>query len=150
MVPWPPLLDTGICLAYARNGPLGEWIETTYQLTSRPEKPLISVVTHGELLALSMKFGWGEGKIEQLNRLLEQVAIFDINDEGVLRSYAETDFYSASLNPSVRMQKNDLWIAATARALNVTLVTTDKVFDHLYPGWIDRIYVDERVVKPQP
>ncbi|MET3125260.1 putative nucleic acid-binding protein [Arcicella rosea] len=29
------------------------------------------------------------------------------------------------------MGKNDLWIAATASLLNLTLVTTDSDFDHL-------------------
>lgn len=30
------------------------------------------------------------------------------------------------------MGKNDLWIAATASALDLTLLTTDRDFDHLH------------------
>lgn len=39
------------------------------------------------------------------------------------------------------MGKNDLWIAATAYAINAKLVTTDKDFDHLNNSFleIDRI-----------
>ncbi len=143
----PLLLDTNICVAYARRGLLGEWIENRYQLMARPEKPIISVVTYGELLALVKQFGWGQSKVRQLDELLRQLVIADIHDSEILRSYAETDFHSGALRPSVRMQKNDLWIAATAHALGLTLMTTDKVFDHLHPRWVERIYVDERVVK---
>ena len=37
------------------------------------------------------------------------------------------------------MGKNDLWIAAAASAMNSTLVTTDKDFDHLQPAYISSI-----------
>jgi predicted nucleic acid-binding protein len=35
-------------------------------------------------------------------------------------------------NSSRNMGKNDLWIAATAYALNAVLLTTDADFDHLH------------------
>lgn len=34
------------------------------------------------------------------------------------------------------MGKNDLWIAATAYALEADLLTTDDDFDHLNHNWI--------------
>lgn len=40
------------------------------------------------------------------------------------------------------MGKNDLWIAATAAALNVPLVTTDKDFSHLAPSFIELVLID--------
>ena len=46
------------------------------------------------------------------------------------------------------MGKNDLWIAATAKATGATLLTTDKDFDHLYPGQINRIYIDPASALP--
>ena len=35
------------------------------------------------------------------------------------------------------MGKNDIWIAATASTFNLTLVTTDKDFDHLKGDYIN-------------
>jgi tRNA(fMet)-specific endonuclease VapC len=35
------------------------------------------------------------------------------------------------------MGKNDIWIAATARVLGATLLTTDKDFNHLLPNLLN-------------
>jgi predicted nucleic acid-binding protein len=40
------------------------------------------------------------------------------------------------------MGKNDLWIAATASAFDLQLVTMDKDFNHLAPSYIDLLYVE--------
>jgi tRNA(fMet)-specific endonuclease VapC len=40
------------------------------------------------------------------------------------------------------MGKNDVWIAATAKATDVVLLTTDKDFDHLHDVLITRIWID--------
>ena len=40
------------------------------------------------------------------------------------------------------MGKNDLWIAAAASVYDLTLITTDKDFDHLNGVFLDVIYVD--------
>ena len=46
------------------------------------------------------------------------------------------------------MGKNDLWIAATASVLDLTLLTTDKDFDHLKDVFLDLAFVDlERIPK---
>jgi tRNA(fMet)-specific endonuclease VapC len=42
------------------------------------------------------------------------------------------------------MGKNDLWIAATARAASATLITTDTDFDHLHPVLVKRELIDQR------
>ena|GEM_PF-5103103 len=58
--------------------------------------------------------------------------------------YAEIDAYSQGklkerpLGTTPRnMGKNDLWIAASASVLNLTLVTTDQDFDHLSPSFLE-------------
>ena len=38
------------------------------------------------------------------------------------------------------MGKNDIWIAATASVFKLTLVTTDKDFDHLKDKYLDLEY----------
>ena len=40
------------------------------------------------------------------------------------------------------MGKNDLWIAASAAVTGAILMTTDKDFNHLHPGLIERILID--------
>jgi predicted nucleic acid-binding protein len=38
--------------------------------------------------------------------------------------------------------RNDLWIAAAAKAAGATLLTTDKDFDHLLGALLDGVYID--------
>ncbi|MCI0701046.1 MAG: hypothetical protein L0241_08180 [Planctomycetia bacterium] len=65
----------------------------------------------------------------------------DINDVDVLASYATID--AASSLAGTDMGKNDLWIAAIAQVYDLTLLTTDKGFDHLHAaGIIDQTWVD--------
>jgi len=45
------------------------------------------------------------------------------------------------------MGKNDLWIAATASAFDIRLITTDKDFDHLKDQFIDLLYIDLNKIK---
>lgn len=40
------------------------------------------------------------------------------------------------------MGKNDLWIAATASAIDATLITSDKDFDHLDGNYLTVGYYD--------
>ncbi len=40
------------------------------------------------------------------------------------------------------LSKNDLWIAATAKAMGLTLLTTDRDFDPLHPTLITRTWID--------
>src|SRR5215813_9540575 len=44
--------------------------------------------------------------------------------------------------PLCRRDTNDLWIASAAYAMNSTLVTTDKDFDHLQPKYISIDWID--------
>jgi tRNA(fMet)-specific endonuclease VapC len=67
------------------------------------------------------------------------LTVHDIDDRVVV-AYGEIDTASHSFGH--KMGKNDLWIAATARVLGLTLLTTDKDFDHLHPTWVDREWVD--------
>lgn len=42
------------------------------------------------------------------------------------------------------MNQNDMWIAATAHAIEAVLVSTDRDFEHLHDAWIDFVYVDQQ------
>lgn len=138
--PDPYLLDTNIALLCIRGGPCADRIEDAYGIRSSGVRPLICVVSFGELLALSLKWGWGSKKTDLIHKLVEELVVVDINKTEVLRSYAEVDH--ASEPKGKVLSKNDLWIAATAKATGATLLTTDKDFDCLHPGHINRVYLD--------
>jgi len=141
------LLDTNILVAYIRAGNLGKHIEHTYRLSGQPYKPLISIVTVGEVLSLARKFGgWGEKKIIAMNQLLDELIRVDISDDRILEAYAELDEFTRRHQT---IGKNDIWIAATAKATGAVLLTTDKHFDQFHPRYINRIWIDETVAKQE-
>ncbi len=140
------LLDTNVLLALLRGNPLGQMIEAEYQILASPARSIISVVTRGELLSLARQFGWNPAKLDSLRRLLDQLVSIGLDDHAIHDAYVEIDH--ASLQTGRKMGKNDLWIAATARASGLTLLTTDHDFDHLQKTWIDLVWIDPNTSKP--
>jgi len=134
------LLDTNILVALVRGKVLGKYLDATFALSRGLPPSVISVVTVGEMHALARKFNWGAAKIQDLTDLLKQVVWQDINDDSLLGTYGEIDAAMDAVGH--KMGKNDLWIAATARATGLTLLTTDKDFDPLEGTWINRVWVD--------
>jgi len=95
---------------------------------------------------------WGKEKWDILDAILKRFAIMEVN-ESLLETYIQIDAYSQRRNPSFQeygfatprnMGKNDLWIASTAALLGLTLVTTDKDFDHLH-----QVFMEVRHIKPE-
>lgn len=136
------LLDTNILIHLIRGGVTGQAILNTFGFSAGLNRCVISVVTVGEMYALSRKLGWGPQKIAQLQSLLSQLVWVDISHPDILSTYGELDHVSA-MNGR-RMGKNDLWIAATAKVSGATLLTTDGDFDHLHPAQLTRIRVDDK------
>ncbi len=137
------LLDTNIVVQYLRGSVVAQEVEGRLQLRHRTERPLLSVVSVGELRALAKKLGWGERKQTRLMELIRELVVVDINNKQVLEAYAELSHWTETRGRKMG-QQNDLWIAATAKATGATLVTTDKDFDPLHPDHIKRIWVDPR------
>jgi len=133
------LLDTGILVHYVRQSHLYLTIESNEKLTEQDCINFISVVTMGEILSFGVQQNWGQPKLQTLRNLFSKLVVLDINsnDEKLLETYAEIDSYSKNklltdkLGRSITMGKNDLWIAATSKAANATLLTIDGDFDHL-------------------
>lgn len=133
------LLDTGILIHYVRQSPLFKTIEINERLTEQDCIPFISVVTMAEILSFGIQHNWGQTKLQSLKTLFNKLVVLDINsnDDKLLETYSEIDSYSKNklshnqLGRSVTMGKNDLWIAATAKVANATLLTIDGDFDHL-------------------
>ncbi len=134
------VLDTSVVVHLARNDALGQKVNADHDLTGRSLRPLISIVTVGEMFAPARKWSWGEGKIEKLRAIISDLTIVDIRPQPVIDRYAEIDAYSEQVGR--QMANNDAWIAATAAAAPAWLLTTDKDFDHLHPKFIQREWID--------
>jgi tRNA(fMet)-specific endonuclease VapC len=138
------LIDTNHLFIGLRAG--DNWNARQKEIGLDDSQNFISVVTVGELWSLSLQNNWGTKRIEGLEKLLLQFTVIDINIKSIVRRYAEIDAYSQGtltgkpLGISARnMGKNDLWIAATASALDLTLLTTDKDFEHLNGEFLDLV-----------
>ena len=147
------LLDTGIVLGYARSADYAEYVDKTFEVFANT--PLVSVVSKGEIYSLAFQRKWGLNKLKLLDELLRKLPVVDINDDQIIRRYAEIDAYSLgrnSVKPLARtetarqMGKNDLWIAATASVLRAALLTTDHDFDHLHTVFLEVIYIDPKLI----
>ena len=140
------LFDTNILVYLIRKHPLGDLIIREFDPFGPQNITMISIVTQGEILSLCYLFGWGEQKKLSLTKLLNQFLIIPIEAKDIVDVYAEIDAFSKGKLPDKplpvgmtarNVEKNDLWIAATAFVTKSTLLTTDEDFDHLDPQFID-------------
>lgn len=131
------LLDTNVVLHLVRGSALGEHLASTFRLRDPVYRPLVSIVTHGELLVLADRNNWGANKRSVLQTALENLVTVDLNDRAVLEAYVEVNRFSRQLPSGARMlHANDAWIVACAKAAQATLLTTDGDFAHLkLPEW---------------
>ena len=82
-----------------------------------------------------------------MEQTLSDVVTVDLGHPGVVEAYVEFDLISqAHPDGAWNMGKNDLWIAAAAKAAGATLLTTDKDFDHLVGDHLDGEVIDPTVV----
>jgi tRNA(fMet)-specific endonuclease VapC len=147
------VIDTCVLIHIVRETVTGKNCIDTISKLNEDVNIIISVVTKAEMESFALQNQWGTKKIEKFEKVLGNVTVIDINhnDNSLLSEYSQIDSYSKGkgvskngrkINGSARkMGKNDLWIAATASALDVTLITTDGDFDHLSPDFIKVIIV---------
>jgi tRNA(fMet)-specific endonuclease VapC len=128
------LLDTNILVHLVRGDGVGQHLRNKYSLAFLEPRPLISIVSEGELRSLVYQFRWGMSKAEQALFYLSYFKRVSIDQQDVYETYAAIDVYSVSVGRS--MGKNDLWIAATAHVMGATILTTDRDFDHLAPQFL--------------
>jgi tRNA(fMet)-specific endonuclease VapC len=143
------LIDTNVILLYIRRDSRLHSIDALYNPLAASATSIISVVTEGELRSISMQRHWGQVKNAILEETLQKFLIADIHVREIINAYAEIDTYSQSklqsrpLPMTARsMGKNDIWIAATASVLGLTLITTDKDFHHLNGVFLNIAFVD--------
>jgi tRNA(fMet)-specific endonuclease VapC len=137
------IIDTCVIIHIIRESTTGKNCINELKAFDTNPTIIISVVTKGELQSFSVQNKWGEKKIALLTTFLNHVTCINIenNDEKLLNAYSKIDSYSKRkhvdkngnlLNASAKtMGKNDLWIAATALALDIPVLTADSDFDHL-------------------
>lgn len=109
---------------------------------------MISAVTVGELLAFARKRGWGRPKLERLEELANELVVVDIGSRALLERYAEIDCFCEENGKT--LNKNDLWIAATASVTGAGLITNDRDFDPLHEQFLRRVYYDPRATYRSP
>lgn len=134
------LLDTNIVIHLIRGNEVARRVDSLFHLRHRLERPLISVVTVAEGLTLALQFGWGERKTSELEELFNELLIVDVHQERILRAYAEIADFARRHGRT--LSHNDIWIAATAMATEARLITADRDFDPLDPGFLKRTWID--------
>ncbi|MEM8582844.1 MAG: PIN domain-containing protein [Bacteroidota bacterium] len=143
------LLYTNIIVSYSRQSEINRKIEDEYQLFGLGNNLAISIVSVGELNAIKEKFNLGKNRRMAIDVMIGQFAKLNIDTKEILNLYGKIDAFSQgkSLSKSSKfssrnMGKNDLWIAATASAYDLTLVTMDKDFEHLDGVFLNLEFVD--------
>lgn len=136
------LLDTNILIHLNRGKEIAQKVRE-YVIGIDEPQIFISVVNIAEAESLMLQWNWKPEPIKRLKENLTKFICIDIeqNNASLLDAYVSIDCYSkrkingpnGKLIPkgAVTMKKNDLWIAATAHALDAVLLTTDGDFDHL-------------------
>jgi tRNA(fMet)-specific endonuclease VapC len=142
------LLDTNILIHLVRGNAIAQKVKE-YVGTINDPQLFVSVVNIAEAESLMLQWNWTAEKTESLKKTITSFIAIDIehNNKELLEAYISIDAYSQGKtsspngeplkNSSRNMGKNDLWIAATAYAMNATLLTTDGDFDHLNESFIN-------------
>lgn len=147
------LLDTSVLVGIVPDFPWSRRTVEEFALNRKETPVLTSIVSRGEILKLAKRRGWKAKKLLRMERCLRDFPQLNINTPSVINAYAMIGAWSERANvdapnsepppkQSIRMGQNDLWIAATAHAGNLKLLSTDKDFTHLNNIWIDYIYID--------
>jgi predicted nucleic acid-binding protein len=137
------LLDTGIVLLATRAGNPSKAIDAQFGLSASGFRPAICEVSVGELLAFALASRWGEKRKTALLGRLNNSLIIPISHPGVHQRWA--DMQSALQGAGIAVGQNDIWIAATASATGLTVLSTDKDFKHFVPrGLVQAVVVDPK------
>ncbi|MBN2195944.1 MAG: PIN domain-containing protein [Polyangiaceae bacterium] len=139
------LLDTSVLLLLARGGALGRRIDEQFGLRAARQRPLVCIVSHGEVWVMARRNGWGDDRRTAMQSVLDNLVTVDISHPRVIESYVELELRSQVYRDGARnMGKNDLWIAAAAKAAGAMLLTTDRDFDHLVPEPVAGFVIDPK------
>lgn len=126
------ILDTSVVLNLIRGKELGKQIDAAFGLVVGLHRQTISIVTHGELNALAERNNWGREKRQALSSALGNLVTINIDSEALIDAYVRIEeVCRLTAGGEKKMGQNDMWIAATALMSGLSLITTDKDFNHL-------------------
>ena len=134
------LLDTNVLVHMIRGDAVSAHVRATISRSLIDPRPLVSVVTAGELRSLALQFNWQGGKIDQMEFYLGYFRRVSIDAPEIIQAYAVIDAHAQRIGQP--LGKNDAWIAATASVTSARLLTTDKDFDRLDPLFLSRDWID--------
>lgn len=115
------LLDTNVVSFLSR--PCREGKDYARHLVART--PAVALITMAELRFGALKGGWGEARWQKLEGLVAGWAVIPGND--AIASHA-AGIMNAQRRAGSRIEWADAWIAATAIALDLPLLTHDRDF----------------------
>lgn len=139
------LWDTNLLVHYIRTSTTYQELNNHYNFFKEGNQVFISIVTMGEIYSLAKQRKWQEKKLTRLATLLSSLNLLPIARQEIVAAYAEIDAYSQGKLEAKPLQtgmsarnmgKNDVWIAATAHHLSLTLITSDNDFSHLHTTFI--------------
>ena len=138
------LLDTSVLLLLVRAGGIGNSLRSAYRLDDPIMRPLVSIVSHGEIRVLADRNRWGPDKQKTLQDLLDSLATVRIDAQAIVDAYVELALVSQRHAEGARaISDNDLWIAATTKAAGAVLLTADKDFLHFHPQHLAVEFIDQ-------
>ena len=145
------ILDSNILIHKVRESIVWKYIEKEYLSKGVKNNAFISVVSIGETRSFARQNRWGKRRAAELIRFIGKLQPIPIKEPEIQDAYIEIDTYSQNKHKSRtlppkysarNMGKNDLWIAATAHAMNYDLISTDADFQHLDGVFFNFIYID--------
>ena len=131
------LLDTSAIMHFIKGDAVFKYLTQTLDILNTENQLSISIVTHAELRSIMNREPLDRKKQIHYDMIFPLCKVIPI-DENIVSTYVEIDTFSYGLHttkvleePVEKMGKNDLWIAATAHALDMQLITIDSDFNHL-------------------
>ena len=93
----------------------------------------LAAATVTELRYGALVAGWGDARRTRLEEAIEATTVIPVSDQ-LLTTVAEVWFESREIGHPLadRVHGNDLWIAASAIHLGISLLTADRIFDGVW------------------
>jgi len=104
------LLDTNVVIELARDSATGRRVLEDLVLTDRPERPLASLISLGEALALAEQWNWGATKRSRLREIFGELVLVDLSFGRTPEGYGRITAHARK--HGLGIGENDRWIAA--------------------------------------
>lgn len=122
------LLDTNICIYIRQNRPPKV---LAHFRRLKPGEAMLSVITYGELFYGAEKSQQKARTLQKLAELIQLLPVMSLPEEA---AHAYGEFRAVLEAQGQIIGNNDLWIAAHAKAANLTLVTNNEREFKRIPG----------------